>query len=107
MQGGDGVMVLIGVVALIFVLAPVLIAGVGDRGVVAGLAFVLALVAAGMMVVQKGLGDTVLVAIIWLGAMLCGVAAYLDRVITRSCRNMTHRLLNNDGSDLYKPGNEH
>lgn len=103
MQSVDGLVAILGILSIVCVAAPILLAVSQGRGLLIALAVLLTGCAVVLLTVGKGFGDTVLVASVWVGAMICGLAAYVDRSITRNSRNSTFRLLNNENAGLTKP----
>jgi hypothetical protein len=103
MQNVDGLAAVLGILSIVCVAAPILLAVSQSRRLLIALSILLTGCAAVLLTVGKGFGDTVLVASVWIGAMICGVAAYLDRSITRNARNSAFRLLENDNGGLTKP----
>lgn len=101
----DAVTLILGVVILSCLLTPVILASAGSRGVLIFMAVLLSACAGVMLAFTRGIGDSVAVAAVWIGALITGLAAYLDRIITRAVRGSTYRLLNDDAKDLTKPAN--
>lgn len=83
--------------------APLVLALADGRGLAIFLAVALGLSAMALTGVGKGFADTVIIATVWIGAMICGLAAFLDRTMARNNRNLTYRLLKNDDSGLNTP----
>jgi len=96
--------VAIGVAFLIAFATPVIVASAPGRGVLIFLSFLLTVTAAVVLTFSNGFGDTVLVGAVWIGAIICGLGAFIDRAMTRNARNSAFRLLQNDATGLSKPG---
>lgn len=103
MQNAEGIAIILGVLAFVCMATPILLAATKSRALLIALSVLLTCCAAVLLTVGKGFGDTVLVAAVWIGAMLCGFAAFLDRSMSRNARNISFRLLNNDNDGLEKP----
>lgn len=103
MQTAETIILVLMLAGLICVTAPILLTISNNRAFAVVLAILLTGAAVAMLAVKTGFGDTMLVAAAWVGAMICGLAAYIDRAVTRNSRASTYRLLANDPAGLEKP----
>lgn len=103
MDSNNVLMAVMAIFAFLAIFAPVVLGASTSRRGPMVLAFVLTLSALGLTTVAKGFGDTVMTAALWLGALICGLAAYLDHAIRAAARTLAWRLLKLDDAGLKPP----